>query len=77
MHAFIYSDGYSVRVRLSDNSTAGFPFLSKSNPWLEAEQWAKYRGATTIEHRNNPNKYLEGLLEFEKKLKAEIKRFNT
>ena len=76
MHAFIYSDGYSVRVRLSDNRTAGFPFLSKGQGWKDAEQWAKDSGATTIEHRENPNKYLEGLLEFEKNLKAEIKTLN-
>jgi len=73
MHAFIYSDGYCVKVRCSDNSTAGFPFLSADHPgkaaWTAAYNWAKARGATSIEFRDPPE-YLEGLIEFEKQLKA-------
>jgi hypothetical protein len=75
MHAFIYSDGYCVIVRCSDNSSAGFPFLSADHPgkaaWTAAYNWAKARGATSIERRDPPG-YLEGLLEFEKQLKVEL-----
>ena len=57
MHAFIYSDGYSVRVRLENGGTAGFPFLSAFAPdskaWTYAENWAREQGATTIEVRRD------------------------
>ena len=57
LHAFLWSDGYSVRVRLSDGRTAGFPFLSiptgYPTAWHAARAWAEEAGAASQEERHD------------------------
>ena len=57
MYAFIYSDGYSVRVDVESYGTAGFPFLSVPKPynnaWEAAIDWAHSRGVTEYEIRTD------------------------
>jgi len=53
MHAFLYDNGYSVRVCLEDGRTAGFGHLTfTTSAWAQARAWAKEQGATEIEERD-------------------------
>lgn len=53
MHAFLYDNGYSVRVCLEDGRVAGFGHLAFStSAWDEARAWAKEQGATSLEERD-------------------------
>jgi hypothetical protein len=53
MHAFLFDNGYSVRVTLEDGRTAGFGHLAfASEAWTEARRWAAESGATTLEERD-------------------------
>lgn len=55
MYAFIYSDGYSVRAMLDNNTTAGFPFLStvSGNAWQDAINWTKTHRVTKCDIRKS------------------------
>lgn len=53
-HAFLYTDGYSVKAQSEDGRAAGFPFMSKEHPgreaWVAAVNWARHAcGCKTIE----------------------------
>ncbi len=39
-HAAICDDGYAVNVRLTDNSTAGFPHMTRVEPYKTAMEEA-------------------------------------